>query len=144
MIKIISITAQGIYLKHLTINTRHQRSYSPEDLMILQGPKDDFKPGSQWKVGDLHGYAELLLMDDSKAYFENTLYIEHLFVKENLRGKGYGRSLYDKVEKLARNIGVKYIQLDSEEEAVWFWLKLGFRKLDVLYYQNKTSMIKEI
>jgi len=112
--------------------------------MILQGPKDDFKPGSQWKVGDLHGYAELLLMDDSKAYFENTLYIEHLFVKENLRGKGYGRSLYDKVEKLARNIGVKYIQLDSEEEAVWFWLKLGFRKLNVLYYQNKTAMIKEI
>jgi ribosomal protein S18 acetylase RimI-like enzyme len=113
-------------------------------LIVLRGPKERYKQGSHWVVCDKHGYAELLLMPDSKSFHLNTLYIEHLAVKEPLRGRGYGKNLYLKVETFAHNIGVDYIQLDSEQEAVGFWSKMGFKALDTIYYQNKTALIKEI
>ncbi len=95
-------------------------------------------------VGDQNGYAEIRLMHDSKAYMKNTLYVEHIVVKENKRGVGNGSLLFRKIEAMARNIGVDYVQLDSESDAVGFWYKMGFTALDVIYYQNKTAMIKEI
>jgi ribosomal protein S18 acetylase RimI-like enzyme len=52
--------------------------------------------------------------------------------------------LFRKIEAMARNLGVDYVQLDSESDAVGFWNKMGFTALDVIYYQNKTAMIKEI
>jgi ribosomal protein S18 acetylase RimI-like enzyme len=112
--------------------------------MVLQGPGERYKQGSHWVVGDQHGFAELHLMRDSKSYFKNTLYIEHLAIKESCRGRGHGRALYNKIEVFARNIDVDYIQLDSEQEAVGFWYKIGFKKLDVIYYKNKTAMIIDV
>ncbi|MCW4012078.1 MAG: GNAT family N-acetyltransferase [Candidatus Bathyarchaeota archaeon] len=126
------------------ISERHRRSYSPEGLMVLKGPGEDYKQGSYWMVGDEHGYAEIILMEDSNAYHPNSLYIEHIVVKEPERGNGYGRTLYLLVEQFARQIGVDYIQLDSEPEAYGFWVKMGYKKIDAVYYQNKTAMIKEI
>ena len=112
--------------------------------MVLRGPKEHYKQGSHWVVGDQYGYAKLQLMHDSKSYHENTLYIEHLAIKEPIRKRGHGRALYKKVELFAQNIGVDYIQLDSEQETVGFWNKMGFSEIDVIYYQNKKAMIKKI
>jgi len=131
-------------LSNNAIKARHRRSYSPDGLMVLRGPRDDYGPGSHWVVGDEFGYAEILLMDDSKAYQHNTLYIENIVIKEDQRGNGYGRALYLKIEDFARNIGVAFIQIDSEAEALGFWEKMNFMKIDAVYYQNKTAMIKEI
>jgi len=83
-------------------------------------------------------------MHDSKAYHPRTLYIENIVVKEPLRGRGYGRKLYQKIVLFARNIHTDYIQIDSEQEALGFWQKLGFKEIDAVYYQNKTAMVKEI
>ncbi len=127
-----------------TINDRHTRPYSPDGLMVLKGPAADYKKGSYWMVGNEHGYAELVLLDASKAYHKNTLYIEHIVIKEPMRGNGHGRTLYQLVEQFARNIAVDYIQLDSEPEALGFWQKMGYMEIDVVYYQNKTAMIKEV
>lgn len=126
------------------IKARHRRSYSPDGLMVLRGPRDDYGPGSHWIVGDEFGYAEIILMDDSKAYQPNTLYIENIVIKENQRGNGYGRTLHKKIESFARNIGVAFIQIDSEAEAVGFWEKMNYKKIDAVYYQNKTGMIKPV
>ncbi len=126
------------------VGKRYSRLYAPKGLMVIRGPKEQFTQGSRWTVGDKRGYAELLMMRDSRAYHANTLYIEHIAVKKNLRGRGYGRKLYQKVEAFAKSVGVDYIQLDSEQEALGFWLKMGFKELDVVYYQNKTAMLKEI
>jgi ribosomal protein S18 acetylase RimI-like enzyme len=84
------------------------------------------------------------LMHDSKAYHAKTLYIEDIRIKENERRKGYGRRLYQKIETMASKMGLDYIQLDSEPDAVGFWHKMNFQDFDVVYYQNKTAMIKEI
>jgi ribosomal protein S18 acetylase RimI-like enzyme len=112
--------------------------------MVLRGPKENYKPGSHWVVGDNQGYAELRLMDDLKPYLKNTLYIEDIVIKAPLRKQGYGRKLYEKVEKFALNLGVEYIQLDSEEKVIGFWQKMGFKELDEIYYQNKIAMIKRL
>lgn len=131
-------------MSHLAIEKRHRRSYSPEGLMVLRGPGEHYDQGSRWVVGDRNGYAELLYMHDSRSFQKNALYIEHLAIKEPIRGRGHGRKLYKKVEAFARNIGAEYIQLDSEKEALGFWVKMGFMELDVVYYQNKIAMIKKI
>ena len=127
-----------------SINERHRRSYSPKGLRVLRGPGDDYGAGSHWIVGDQYGYAEIRLMHDSKAYQPHTLYIENIVVKEPLRGSGYGRKLYQKIAVFARNIHAEYIQIDSEQEALGFWQKLGFKEIDAVYYHNKTAMGKEI
>ena len=36
------------------------------------------------------------------------------------------------------------IQIDSEKDVVEFWNKMGFKNIDVVYYHEKTAMIKEI
>lgn len=108
------------------------------------GPGEEYTKGSHWIVGDEHGYAEIQLMEDFYAYRKNALYIEHIVIREPLRGKGYGRALYLKIERFAQNIGADYIQLDSEPEAVGFWHKMGYKDIDMVYYHNKTAMIKEV
>lgn len=131
-------------MSQFIVSERHRRSYSPSGLSVLRGPGEEYEAGSHWIVGDQHGYAEIRLMHDSKAYHYNTLYIENIVIKEPQRGHGYGRNLYQKIEEFARNINLEYIQIDSEQEANGFWHKMGFTDIDVIYYQNKTAMIKEI
>jgi len=123
---------------------RHQRSYSPKALRVLRGPGEKYGERSHWVVCDDAGYAELYLMPDSEAYYENTLYVENLVVKEGFRGRGFGRRLCHKIELFAKNIGVEYIQLDSERESYGFWRKMGYREIDEVYYQNKIAMIKRL
>ena len=131
-------------MNQFTESKRHQRSYTPEGLSVLRGPGEEYSAGAIWTVGDQHGYAELMLMHDSKAYHPKTLYIEDIRIKENERKKGYGRQLFQKIETMAKKMGLDYIQLDSELDAVGFWHKMNFKDIDVVYYQNKTAMIKEI
>ena len=83
-------------------------------------------------------------MHDSRAYYQHTLYIENIVIKEPLRRRGYGRELYHKISSFAKNIHADFIQIDSEQEAVGFWRQLGFKEISVNYYHNKIAMIKEI
>ena len=123
---------------------RHTRSYSPEGLMVLRGPGEDYKQGSHWMVGDKHGYAEIMLMEDTKAYHQNTLYIEHIVINEEHRRKGHGEILYLLVEEMARNLGCKWIQIDSESQADGFWVKMGYTEIPKVYYRNKKAMVKSL
>ena len=123
---------------------RHLRSYAPDDLLVFRGPKEDYVKGSHWVVGDGHGYAEVVLMRDSDAIHPDTFYIEHIVVKESERGNGYGRTLYLKVEEFARNVGARWMQIDSEQEAVGFWRKMEYTELDRVFYKDKTAMVKRL
>jgi len=123
---------------------RHTRTYSPEGLMVLRGPKEEYGKGSHWVVGDEHGYAEIILMKDRDALHPGTLYIEHIVIKEQERDNGYGRTLYTLVEEFARNVGAVWIQIDSEPEAVGFWRKMDYTELEKVFYKDKTAMVKRL
>jgi len=112
--------------------------------MVLRGPRSEPKKGSRWILADNHGYAETVYLEDQKAINSNTFYIENLEIKTQLRKKGYGRLLFSKIEQFAKNIGAKWIQIDSETEAVGFWEKMGFNETDKEVYSNKVNMVKKI
>ncbi|MBN2336243.1 GNAT family N-acetyltransferase [Candidatus Bathyarchaeota archaeon] len=125
-------------------NGRYLRSYSPEGLKVLRGPGESYGEGSTWVVADGHGHAQVTLMPVSESIHPGTLYIENLEVLERDRGGGYGRVLYLKTERFAENVGAMWIQIDSEEKAVGFWERMGFKETGRRFYAGKRSMVKKI
>lgn len=126
------------------VKPRHRRSYSPDGLMVLRGPGESYGEGSAWTLGDEHGYAQVVLLPDSRAIHPETLYIENIEVKTDRRGRGHGRELYRKTQVFAVNVGAAWIQVDSEEEAVGFWVKMGFTETGLRFYAEKRSLVKRI
>jgi ribosomal protein S18 acetylase RimI-like enzyme len=123
---------------------RYTRFYAPKNLMVLRGPRGEPKKGSRWILANNHGYAETVYLEDQKAINSNTFYIENLEIKTQQRKKGYGRTLFSKIEQFAKNIGAKWIQIDSESNAVGFWKKMGFTETEKEFYSNKVNMVKKI
>ena len=61
------------------------------------------------------------------------LYLEDLFVRPEVRGKGYGRALLVHLAKIARDHGcgrMEWAVLDWNEPAIQFYRKLGAKPLD--------------
>src|SRR5437870_10497701 len=61
------------------------------------------------------------------------LYLEDLFVKPEVRGKGYGRALLVYLAKIARDRGcgrMEWAVLDWNEPAIQFYRKLGAKPLE--------------
>lgn len=61
------------------------------------------------------------------------IYLEDLYVKPDLRGKGIGKALLDKIISIAkeRNYGrVEWSVLDWNEPAIDFYKKIGAKPLD--------------
>jgi GNAT superfamily N-acetyltransferase len=61
------------------------------------------------------------------------LYLEDLFVRPEMRGKGYGRALLVHLAKIARDHGcgrMEWAVLDWNEPAIAFYKKLGAKALD--------------
>ena len=61
------------------------------------------------------------------------LYLEDLFVKPEMRGKGYGRALLVDLAKIARQRGcgrMEWAVLDWNDPAIQFYRKLGAKSMD--------------
>lgn len=61
------------------------------------------------------------------------LYLEDLFVKPEVRGKGYGRALLVDLAKIARDRGcgrMEWAVLDWNEPAIEFYRKLGAKPMN--------------
>src|SRR5206468_1806469 len=61
------------------------------------------------------------------------LYLEDLFVKPEMRGKGYGRALLIELAKIARDRGcgrMEWAVLDWNEPAIKFYRALGAKPMD--------------
>jgi len=61
------------------------------------------------------------------------IYLEDLYVKPEIRGKGIGKALLDRIISLAkeRNYGrVEWAVLDWNESAIEFYEKIGAKKLE--------------
>jgi GNAT superfamily N-acetyltransferase len=61
------------------------------------------------------------------------LYLEDLFVRPEMRGKGYGRALLVDLAKIARERGcgrMEWAVLDWNDPAIQFYRKLGAKPMD--------------
>ena len=61
------------------------------------------------------------------------IYLEDLFVKPEMRGKGYGRALLVDLAKIARERGcgrMEWAVLDWNDPAIQFYRKLGAKPMD--------------
>jgi ribosomal protein S18 acetylase RimI-like enzyme len=75
------------------------------------------KDGEQQIIGGLHGWTAF-----------NYLHIDVLWLREDLRRRGYGRRLMQVAEEEALKRGCRYAQLDTFSfQALGFYEKLGYR-----------------
>ncbi|HEV3410740.1 MAG TPA: GNAT family N-acetyltransferase [Chthoniobacterales bacterium] len=61
------------------------------------------------------------------------LYLEDLFVRPSVRGKGYGRALLQRLAQIAHERGcgrMEWAVLDWNEPAIGFYRKLGAKPMD--------------
>lgn len=61
------------------------------------------------------------------------LYLEDLFVRPSVRGKGYGRALLSRLAQIARDRGcgrMEWAVLDWNEPAIGFYKTLGAKPMD--------------
>lgn len=61
------------------------------------------------------------------------LYLEDLFVRPELRGKGYGRALLERLARIAHERGcgrMEWAVLDWNEPAIQFYKKLGAKPME--------------
>ncbi len=63
------------------------------------------------------------------------LHIGRVAVKENQRGKGYGRKLLDYLLAYAKKSGFEGVELSAVDTAVGFYEKLGFVKQGNFYLE---------
>ncbi|MGN9162828.1 GNAT family N-acetyltransferase [Clostridium sulfidigenes] len=76
---------------------------------------------------------DILAGINSVLYCWNCLYIDVLWVKEELRNNGYGSKLLNEVEKIAKEKGCKLIHLVTFDfQAKDFYLKYGYEIFGVL------------
>lgn len=85
---------------------------------------------------------------NSLLYCWNCLYIDVLWVKDEVRRNGYGSILLKEVEKIAKEKGCKLIHLDTFDfQAKDFYLKHGYEVFGILddcpsghkrYYMKKS------
>ena len=121
-----------------------------KDLATYERAPDDVIATEQQLVDVLFGprpAAEVLLAFEQEVpvgfavFFHNFstwlgrpgLYLEDLFVKPEMRGKGYGRALLVHLAKIARERGcgrMEWAVLDWNEPAIEFYRKLGARPMD--------------
>jgi len=73
------------------------------------------------------------------TYPNRFLHIDQISVRPDRQGQGVGMALMDQVEKLARELGVSKIQLDSWDfntKAHTFFEALGFEKFNYRFWRN--------
>ncbi len=70
---------------------------------------------------------------NSLMYYWHVLHIDSLFVSEKYRGKNIGRTLLNKVESEAKQMGAKLAHLDTFDwQAKDFYLKFGYEIFGIL------------
>ena len=87
-----------------------------------------------------HIFCRLIERPESPFTYANRfLHIDQISVRPNAQRRGVGTALMNRVEELAREIGIIRIQLDSWDfntQAHAFFEGLGFEKFDYRFWRN--------
>lgn len=118
---------------------------------IIQEGMIEFTTKVLGQTGFLEKPFSVLLTDESKkihggvlAKFDSeSVYIDMLWVEENLRHQGYGTKLLIATENEASKLGCRYSTLDTFSfQAEQFYLKNGYERLGEVknYYLNHSKI----
>ena len=99
---------------------------------VLFGPKPSAEVLLALEQGDAVGFA-VYFFNFSTWLGRPGLYLEDLFVRPAVRGKGYGRALLERLAQIAKERGcgrMEWAVLDWNEPAIQFYRKLGAQPMD--------------
>lgn len=108
--------------KDLDIICRHDKHISREELKhsITRGRVYLLEEGGEFAGWLRHG-----------LFWDNTPFMNMLFILDNHRGKGYGKVLVEYWENKMKEQNYKYVMTStaSDEYAQHFYVKLGYRTI---------------
>lgn len=108
--------------KDLDIICRHDKHISREELKhsITHGRVYLLEEGGEFAGWLRHG-----------LFWDNTPFMNMLFILDNHRGKGYGKALLEYWENKMKEQNYKYVMTStaSDEYAQHFYVKLGYRTI---------------
>jgi GNAT superfamily N-acetyltransferase len=99
---------------------------------VLFGPKRSAEVLLALDEGEPVGFA-VYFFNFSTWLGRPGLYLEDLFVRPAMRGKGYGRALLERLAQIARDRGcgrMEWAVLDWNEPAIEFYRKLGAKPME--------------
>lgn len=99
---------------------------------VLFGPKPSAEVLLAVEQGDPVGFA-VYFFNFSTWLGRPGLYLEDLFVRPAVRGKGYGRALLERLAQIAKQRGcgrMEWAVLDWNDPAIQFYRKLGAKPMD--------------
>lgn len=100
--------------------------------------KDQFK-NSIWAV--------LLIKEKIVGFVQFSIRTKELFqinIKPSLNGRGYGKKMYEYIEKYFIKKRVKIISLNATLNAVKFYNKLGFKKVKRIKFKLNNEFLEMI
>lgn len=109
---------------------------------------EPYKEGSEVYLAEFNG-VESAIMVIQKMEWNNTLLIHDLYVNDQFKKNGIGRSLIEVAKKRAIELGVRAITLETQTSnypAVQFYLKNGFELVgfNTISYTNEDVNNKEV
>ena len=99
---------------------------------VLFGPKPAAEVLLALENGEPVGFA-VYFFNFSTWLGRPGLYLEDLFVRPAMRGKGYGRALLERLAQIAKERGcgrMEWAVLDWNDPAIQFYRKLGAKPMD--------------
>ena len=100
---------------------------------VLRAPWDQPK-GSEKEASDASAVNLMILGEDQRPIAVGRVHLEErglaqvrfVAVEESMQGKGVGRLLMQELEQRARNLGASKVFLQSRENALEFYRRLGY------------------
>lgn len=125
------------FLSEEQIEYMYERMYSPDSI------REQMQNGTTYLIymeGNVTlGFVAYEIKEDIYGILkEDIVYLQRLYVKQNLQGKGIGQALLHEVEKVAKKNHCPFIQLNVHRKnpAMYFYKKTGFElyeKTDIAY-----------
>ena len=123
--------------------SEEQVEYMYEKMYSAEAIKEQMQSGTTYLMyledNDILGFVAYQIKEDVYGILKNDIvYLQRLYVKQNLHGKGVGKALLEEVVKVALKNHCPCIQLNVHRKntAMYFYKKMGFElfeKTDIAY-----------
>jgi GNAT superfamily N-acetyltransferase len=70
--------------------------------------------------------------------------LEHMWLRRDCIGRGFGRLLFDEAIRLAREEGVRELRINSDPNAEAFYLKMGALRIGLEVYHLPGAIRREV